>query len=241
MKRLLVLIAACMAPLPAAAADIPLHEERNNLIQWQEIGSVTLREHYRVPTIFSGLEGRKPEEIGFLSPKETIFCTDISVTYPDSSSLHIEGRTIREGMVAYAKLPADAGAPSNLVLHCHADHTTDVHIVVRRDRSETQGWQRLSNDKSKGRGSVPVSLPHTVKSIGLMPVDSDASCKSAELFLRDGQTQMLAIPPLKANRITAVDLPSGGAKLRKISFNCDSANPIFQILHLESFARFAAD
>ena len=240
MKRLLILIAACMAPLPAAAAGIPLHEERNNLIQWQVIGSVTLREHYRVPTIFSGLEGRKPEEIGFLSPKEMIFCTDISVTYPDSS-LHIAGRTIREGMVAYAKLPADAGAPSNLVLHCHADHTTDVHIVVRRDRSETQGWHRLSNDKSKGRGSVPVSMPHKVKSIGLMPVDSDASCQSAELFLQDGQTQMLEIPPLKANRITAVDLPPGGAKLRKISFKCDSTNPIFQILHLKSFARFTTD
>ena len=240
MKRLLILIAACMAPLPAAAAGIPLHEERNNPVQWQVIGNITLREHYRVPTIFRGLEGRKPEEIGLLSPKEMIFCTDIFVTYP-GSSLHIEGRTIQEGMVAYAKLPADAGAPSNLVLHCHADHTTDVHIVVRRDRSETQGWHRLSNDKSKGRGSVPVSMPYKVKSIGLMPVDSDASCQSAELFLKDGQTQMLEIPPLKANRITAVDLPSGGAKLRKISFKCDSANPIFQILHLESFARFATD
>ncbi len=118
---------------------------------------------------------------------------------------------------------------------------SDLHIVVRRDRSETQGWHRLSNDKSKGRGSVAVSLPHKVKSIGLMPIDSDASCKSAELFLQDGQTQMLEIPPLKANRITAVDLPSGGAKLRKISFKCDSADPAIVVLHLDSFARFTAD
>jgi len=240
MKRLLILIAACMAALPAAAAGIAMHEERNNPVQWQVIGSVPLPDVKGARQTFSGFEGRKPEEIGFFAPKETVFCEDIFVTYPNSR-LHIAGRTIQDGMVAYVKLPADAGAPSSLMLLCHAAHPSDLHIVVRRDRSETQGWHRLSNDKSKGRGSVAVSLPHKVKSIGLMPIDSDASCKSAELFLQDGQTQMLEIPPLKANRITAVDLPSGGAKLRKISFKCDSADPAIVVLHLESFARFVAD
>jgi hypothetical protein len=240
MNRILILIAACMAASPAIAAGIPMHEERNNPVQWQVIGSVHLSDLGRTPRIFNGFEGRKPEEIGLFAPKEDVFCDDILVIYPNST-LHIAGRTIQGGMVAYVKLPADAGAPSTLMLQCHAARVSDVHIVVRRDRSETQGWHRLSNDRSKGRGSVPVSMLQKVRSIGLMPIDSDASCKSAELVLQDGQTRMLEIPPLKANRITAVDLPSGGAKLRKIGFKCDSTDPTVHILHLDSFARFAAD
>jgi hypothetical protein len=240
MKRFLILIVACIASSPAIAAGIAMHEERNNPVQWQVIGSVPLPDVPRAPQIFNGFEGRKPEEIGLFAPKETVFCKDIVITYPNST-LNIEGRTIRDGMVAYVKLPADAGAPSTMMLPCHAAHPSNLHIVVRRDRSETQGWHRLSNDKSKGRGSVAVSLPHKITSIGLMPIDTDASCKSAELFLQDGQTRMLEIPPLKANRITAVDLPSGGAKLRKISFKCDSTDPTIIVLHLDSFVRFATD
>ncbi len=115
MKRLWILIAACIASSPAIAAGIAMHEERNNPVQWQVIGSVPLPDVPRAPQIFNGFEGRKPEEIGLFAPKETVFCKDIVVTYPNST-LYIEGRTIRDGMVAYVKLPADAGAPSTMML-----------------------------------------------------------------------------------------------------------------------------
>ena len=246
MKRLLILIAACMAPLPAIAAGIPMHEERNNPAQWQVIGSIPLSDLPRYPETFSGFEGRKPAEIGLFAPKEIVFCKNIVVTYPNST-LHIEGPTIGDGMVAYVKLPADAGAPSTMILPCHAAHPSDLRIVVRRDKGGTDDgngakeWFRLSNDKSKNRGTVLVSDPHKVTSIALMPVDSDATCKAAELSLQDGRTQTLEIPPLKANHMTAVDLPSGGARLRRISFKCDSTDPTKVVLHLASFARFTAD
>ncbi|HEX4293478.1 MAG TPA: hypothetical protein VHZ29_05040 [Rhizomicrobium sp.] len=240
MKRLLILIVACITSLPSIAG-VRLQEGRNDPLQWQAIGSVTIshRQNF-LPEIFHDFEGRKPEKIGLLPTKHAIDCKNILLTYQNGTTSHIGESFLPDDRVAYVELPADAGTLSSLMLQCRGDYDTVVRILANRDRSEAKGWQKLGNSRTGG-GGVLVSLPFKVKSIGLMPLETDARCTSAKLFLLDGQTQMLEIPPLTANRITAVDLPLGGIKLRKIDFNCESENPLMHRFHLEAFARYVAD
>ena len=240
MKHLLILIVACITSLPAIAG-IRLREGRNDPLQWEVIGSITIvHKQNFLPEIFPDFEGRKPEKIGLLPIKHAIDCKSILLTYQNGTVSHIEESFLPDGRVAYVELPADAGTLSSLMLRCRGDYDTVVRIVVPRDKSETKGWEKLGNSRT-GRGGVLVSLPFKVESIGLMPVDTDARCTSAKLVLPDGQTQMLEIPPLTANRITAVDLPSGGTKLRRIDVNCESENPLMHRFHLEAFARYVID
>jgi hypothetical protein len=240
MKRLLILIAACITSLPATAG-IRLQEGRNDPLQWQAIGSITISHKQNfLPEIFKGFEGRKPEKIGLLPTKNSLNCKNILFTYQNGTTSPIGESFLPDGKVAYVEPPADAGTLSSLMLQCRGDYDTVVRILVNRDKSEAKGWEKIGNSRT-GRGGVLVSMPFKVKSIGLMPLETDARCTSAKLFLADGQTQMLEIPPLAADRITAVDLPSGSVKLRRIDFNCESGNPLVHRFHLEAFARYVAD
>ena len=74
-----------------------------------------------------------------------------------------------------------------------------------------------------------------------MPLGTDAHCKAMTLTLSDGDTRRLEIPPLKADRMTGVELPLGGEKLRKITLDCESDDRLIFSFQLDAFARFAAD
>lgn len=75
----------------------------------------------------------------------------------------------------------------------------------------------------------------SLKRIAFESLDNEARCAGAKVAFEDGRTLQLAVPPLPADRLTAVDLPGGGGMLRRIDLGCEIGKRVSR-LTVEVFA-----